>query len=173
MHGNEACAANSMSCAERICAAGSPADRSVAPRAGTARARSAPEMPCLPGRAGPQAPAGVVLHRAANRPAPQRWGSCPVTVLQPGTTCAPQRAAPLRAVPVGGYRVHTADGTTPAATRTWPSVARARAQPRSGAAGACWGRCSVGQFWTPPERNRGQPPAGRRRLLACLRPRAL
>ena len=45
--------------------------------------------------------------------------------------------------------------------------------PRRRAAGACWGRCSVGPFWAPLSGIARRRSAGRRRLLACLRPRAL
>src|SRR5215475_14187277 len=122
LHGNEAWAASSTSCAERadLCGEESGWQERGASGPGPLALGQHQRCRCVPGRAGPQAPAGVVLCCAANRPAPQRWGSCPVTVLEPGTTCAP-----LRAVPVGGSRVHTAEGTTPAVT----DVAGRRASP--------------------------------------------
>src|SRR5215472_6916156 len=83
LHGNEAWAANSTSCAERadLCGEESGWQERGASGPGPLALGQHQRCRCVPGRAGPQAPAGVVLCCAANRPAPQRWGSCPVTVL--------------------------------------------------------------------------------------------
>jgi pimeloyl-ACP methyl ester carboxylesterase len=71
MHGNEACAANSMSCAEPADLCGEESGWQERGASGPGPLALGQHQRCrrVPGRAGPQAPAGVVLHRAANRPA--------------------------------------------------------------------------------------------------------
>ena len=170
MHGNEACAASSMSCAERLDLCGwesgwqergasGPGPLALGEHQGCRCARMCWSLRHQP--ASSSAARRTGLPRSGGAPA-RSWSLSPVPHAR---RCAPCRWEATGG-PHGGGDMLVAAGRGRASRGRVPS-------PPSGRGGSLLGTVFYGPVLGSPERNRGQPPAGRRRLLACLRRRVL